>query len=315
MKADKGNIPWVDVVIPTYAPEEGFLQLLEKLQNQTIVPAKIIIINTKNKQENLFFERNKLEKKYKNVEVYHIEKEEFDHGKTRNLGISYSNAPFFLCMTQDAVPADQFLIEHLLNAFEDPQVGVSYGRQLAYEDSHILEKFTREFNYPKESRKKTKEDIPSLGIKTFFCSNVCAMYRKSAYEKTGGFIQRAIFNEDMIYAAGLIKHGHRIAYAADAKVVHSHNYSGFEQLHRNFDLAVSQADHPEIFQNVPSEGEGIKMVKETAGYLMKKKPHLVPVLVWQSGMKYLGYLLGKKYKKLPMCLVMKLTMNREYWKK
>ena len=55
MKADKGNIPWVDVVLPTYAPEEGFLQLLEKLQNQTIVPAKIIIINTKNKQENLFF--------------------------------------------------------------------------------------------------------------------------------------------------------------------------------------------------------------------------------------------------------------------
>lgn len=315
MKADKGNIPWVDVVIPTYAPEEGFLQLLEKLQNQTIVPAKIIIINTKNKQENLFFERNKLEKKYKNVEVYHIEKEEFDHGKTRNLGISYSNAPFFLCMTQDAVPADQFLIEHLLNAFEDPQVGVSYGRQLAYEDSHILEKFTREFNYPKESRKKTKEDIPSLGIKTFFCSNVCAMYRKSIYDKTGGFIQRAIFNEDMIYAAGAIKAGWEIAYAADARVVHSHNYTNRQQFHRNFDLGVSQAQHPEVFAGVPSESEGKKMVLQTSKYLWNHKMgRKIPALIMQSASKYAGYLLGKRYASLPHSWVVAFSDNKDYWK-
>lgn len=314
MKADKGNIPWVDVVIPTYAPEEGFLQLLEKLQNQTIVPAKIIIINTKNKQENLFFERNKLEKKYKNVEVYHIEKEEFDHGKTRNLGISYSNAPFFLCMTQDAVPADQFLIEHLLNAFEDPQVGVSYGRQLAYEDSHILEKFTREFNYPKESRKKTKEDIPSLGIKTFFCSNVCAMYRKSIYDKTGGFIQRAIFNEDMIYAADLIEAGFTVQYTAQAKVYHSHYYTGKQQFQRNFDLGVSQADHPEIFLKVKSEKEGKKLIKSTLNYLKKKKRYeIIPLFFYHSGCKYIGFKLGKSYQKLPLWFIKKCSMNSNYW--
>ena len=51
-------------------------------------------------------------------------------------------------------------------------------------------------------------------------------------------MEKTIFNEDMIYAADLIHAGYGIAYAADAKVVHSHNYSCSQQFHRNFDLGV-----------------------------------------------------------------------------
>lgn len=57
----------------------------------------------------------------------------------------------------------------------------------------------------------------------------------------------------MIYAGRLIQEGYAVAYAADAKVIHSHNYSCMQQFHRNFDLGVSQAEHPEIFAGVPSE--------------------------------------------------------------
>ena len=47
-----------------------------------------------------------------------------------------------------------------------------------------------------------------------------------------------------------------IAYVADAKVIHSHNYNCTQQFKRNFDLAVSQADHPEVFGGIHSESEG-----------------------------------------------------------
>ena len=40
---------------------------------------------------------------------------------------------------------------------------------------------------PLESRVKTKEDLDTLGIKTFFCSNVCSAYRRSEYDAMGGF--------------------------------------------------------------------------------------------------------------------------------
>ena len=92
----------------------------------------------------------------------------------------------------------------------------------------------------------------------------------------------------MIMAAKIIQAGNKIKYVADAKVIHSHNYSGKEQFKRNFDLAVSQVEYAEIFQSVPSENEGIRMVKKSARELIKMHRYfLIPQLVWQSGWKYL----------------------------
>ena len=198
---------------------------------------------------------------------------------------------------------------------ENSKVGASYARQLAREDCAYLEKYTRRFNYPETSSIKWEKDTDTYGIKTYFCSNVCAAYKKSIYEEIGGFVKKAIFNEDMIYAGTMAKRGYGIAYAADACVIHSHNYSCRQQFHRNFDLGVSQADHPEIFEGVPSEGEGLRLVKMSLAYLIKTGHiWLVPKLAGQSGFKYMGYFLGKRYKKLPKKVILFCTMNREYWK-
>ena len=132
----------------------------------------------------------------------------------------------------------------------------------------------------------------------------------------GGFVKHTIFNEDMLFAYKVIQAGKKIAYAADALVVHSHNYSAKEQLKRNFDLGVSQADHPEVFANVPSESEGMKLVKKTTEHLVKE--HFlgqIPVLYIHSACKFLGYRLGKSYRKLPRKMILKLTSNKDYWRK
>ena len=75
--------------------------------------------------------------------------------------------------------------------------------------------------------------------------------------KNGGFEKKAIFNEDMIYAAKVIENKQKVYYNAKARVIHSHNYNFAQQFHRNFDMAVSQAQHPEIFRKVSSEKEGM----------------------------------------------------------
>ena len=161
---------------------------------------------------------------------------------------------------------------------------------------------------------KTAADLERLGVKTFFCSNVCAAYRRDIYNELGGFIRHTIFNEDMIYAAGAVKAGYGIAYEAQARVFHSHNYTNMQQLRRNFDLGVSQADHPEVFAGIPSESEGKKLVRETYFYLRdRKRTYLFPVFCIQCGFKYTGYLLGKHYKSLPRKWILRITMNREYW--
>lgn len=236
-------------------------------------------------------------------------------GATRACAAELSDADVMVFMTQDALPADKSLIENLVKALtEDEKTGAAYARQLPNENCSFVEKYTRSFNYPDRSAVKTKDDLPVYGIKTFFCSNVCAAYKRDIYQKLGGFVRKAIFNEDMIYAGRLIQEGYAVAYAADAKVIHSHNYSCMQQFHRNFDLGVSQAEHPEIFAGVPSEGEGIKLVKKTINYLIqKRKIWLIPGVILQSGCKYAGYLSGKNYRKLPRKMILWCTMNREYW--
>lgn len=305
----------VDVLIPVYRPDGRFRELLRRLLAQTYPIHRVIIMNTEREYWDQEAAASMFEHTDTRLSVFHLTKAEFDHGRTRHRGMTESDAEICICMTQDAVPADRYLVEHLVNALMAvPAAAVAYGRQLPASDCGVIERYTRAFNYPEQSRVKTKADLEELGIKTYFCSNVCAAYRRSVYLKLGGFIRRTIFNEDMIFAGTAVRSGYAVVYAADAKVVHSHNYTPREQLHRNFDLAVSQADHPEIFSGLPSEGEGIKLVKMTAAHLLDTGHwYLLPKLVSQSGMKYLGYRLGKCYRRLPMGLVKKLTMNPAYW--
>ena len=94
----------------------------------------------------------------------------------------------------------------------------------------------------------------------------------------------------------------------------THNYSCGQQFHRNFDMGVSQACRPDIFQGVSSEGEGIALVKKTAKFLIKeRKPWLLAELFFQSAFKYAGYFLGKRYRCFPMWFIKFCTMNRSYW--
>ncbi len=299
----------VDIIIPTYRPDEKVVFLVKKLLKQTYQADRIHLINT---ETGVF--PSELEVLDSRVKITHIRKEEFDHGGTRHMGAMQSKADFVVFMTQDALPANDRMLEELMRPFEDPQVAASYGRQLPASDCNLIERYTREFNYPAESRVKSLKDLETLGIKTYFCSDVCAAYRKTVYDSLGGFEEKTIFNEDMIMAARMIHSGAKVAYAAEAKVIHSHNYSCMQQLKRNFDLAVSQAEHPDIFENVRSESEGIRLVKDTAAYLVKKKkPWMVISLVVKSGFKYIGYRLGKNYRKLPEWLIRKCTMNPGYW--
>ena len=314
-----GN-PVVDVVVPVYRPDDKFYKLLQQLKQQTWPVHRIILMNTEKKFWDEFW-KTREELNMENLEVHHISKAEFDHGGTRNQGVSYSEADVIVLMTDDAVPEDDHLIANLVKGFQrkgpnGEMVSSVYARQLPASDCRIVERYTRSFNYPEESRLKTREDLPELGIKTYFCSNVCAAYKRSVYLELGGFTKKTIFNEDMIFAAQAMERGYGVFYSAGARVIHSHNYSGIQQFHRNFDLAVSQADHPEVFSGIRSEGEGIRMVKQTAAFLVKSgKAYLIPKLIYTSGCKYLGFLMGKRYRRLPHPVVLWCTMNKAYWGK
>ena len=303
----------IDVIIPIYKPDQTLFSLLDSLERQTEPVQNIILMNTERKYFEQLVAGAEFEQKYPNVKVCHLSKREFDHGGTRHRGVQHSEGDIFVMMTQDAIPADRYLLERLTGALSQ-NVAVAYARQLPGENSTEFEKISREFNYPDKSQVKTIGDLETLGIKTFFCSNVCAAYRRDIYEESGGFISHTIFNEDMIYASGIIRAGYGIAYVAEAEVIHSHNYTNWMQLRRNFDLGVSQADHPEVFGGIASEKEGKNLVRKAWRYFGENKClYKFAGFCLQCGFKYAGYLMGKHYRFLPEGLVMHITTNKEYW--
>lgn len=304
-----------DLIIPTYNPDKEFLELVKRMSNQTVKPEKIVITNTEQKYYDRLIYATSFATDYKNLDIRHIFKREFDHGRTRNESVKRSGADYFLMMTQDAMPVDDTLVEKLLKALKkDPTIAVAYARQVARPDSTEAEKFTRTFNYPKDSAVRSEADVETLGIKAYFCSNVCAMYRRDIFDDLGGFLNHTIFNEDMLYAAKAIHAGYKIAYVAEAEVIHSHNYTNKQQYKRYFDNGVSHAKHPEIFKGLAVNGEGRKLVKMTAAHLRGSGRgfQVIPLYI-QSAYKYLGFRKGLRYRYLSKKGILKRTSNPEYW--
>lgn len=301
----------VSVIIPVYKPDYKLEILIKRLLEQTICPTKIILLHT------LQFEGEtlKLKPEYLDkVKIYPIKISEFDHGATRSYGASFADTDTFIFMTQDALPDNNLVIEKLLEALKDEKVAVAYARQLPRKDASFLESYTRNFNYPKKSRIQSKEQIQKLGIKTFFCSDVCACYKARVFFELGGFVKKTIFNEDMIFAFDAIYSDYKIAYVADARVIHSHHYTYREQLRRNFDLGVSHKEYSFLFDHIASEREGLRFVKNMIQVAVKKKKaYLIFDIILSNGLKYIGYQLGKHYKLLPKKLVRALCMNKNYF--
>lgn len=69
----------------------------------------------------------------------------------------------------------------------------------------------------------------------------------------------------MIFAGkALLQDDYAVAYAAGARVIHSHNYNCRQQFKRNFDLAVSQATIRSSLAACGRKAREIRLVKSTA---------------------------------------------------
>ncbi|MCR5509885.1 MAG: glycosyltransferase [Lachnospiraceae bacterium] len=306
----------IDVIIPTYRPDERLIRCLELLGAQTVAPSRIHIVNTEQRFFDELMENRVIPASVRDItEITHISAEKFDHGGTRRAAVAGSHSEFFIMMTQDALPADEKLIEELIDPLIlDRNIAVSYARQLPAPGASETERFVRSFNYPEKPQVKSAQDLNRLGVKTFFCSNVCAAYRRTDYDEAGGFVEKTIFNEDMILAASLIKMGRAISYSARARVYHSHNYNCRQQFKRNFDNAVSQAEHPEAFAGISSESEGKRLVAQCIAHLKKiHRSYLIPGFILNCAARFLGFKLGKKYRLIPNGLRKRLTSQPGYW--
>lgn len=294
------------IIIPTLNASAHLPKLLQQLQ-----PHKddILIIDSSSDDNTV-----QLAKDF-GVRVHEIPRKAFNHATTRNIALNY-DADFYLFMTQDAIPYDEYLIDNLLKPFLDEDVVVAYAKQIPQDDADPIEKFARETNYPSHSMVKSKESLPTLGIKTFFCSNTCAIYRAAYFKKQGGFTEGLIMNEDMEFAARAILDDKKIAYSADAKVWHSHAYGIRDIFKRYFDIGIFFRTNMWIVEEVnrygSTESTGIAQAKKELAYLWQNAPLSIPKSMLFSLTKYAAYKLGYHYDRLPVKIANKLSLHKNF---
>jgi len=297
----------VSVIIPTLNAEGHIPSLLYSLKNQSI-PCEIIVIDSSSSDSSV-----KIAESY-GAKTIIIKRHEFDHGGTRRLAATHAVGDIIVFFTQDALPEDKYVLENLIKPLQDPKIAASYGRQIPKADAKPLEKFARLFNYPEIPLVKGRDDIPVLGIKTFFFSNVCSAIRKKEFEKLGGFTEKLIMNEDMLFAFRLILEGFKIAYVPEARVIHSHDYSLREQFSRYFDIGVFLKKNLYQFIQLKTDSTGAAFLKEGIRYFSGNKAYrCLTYLIWESVFKYIGYKLGLHYALLPNIVRKKVSMHSNYW--
>lgn len=255
----------MSVIIPTLNAEVELPQLIAILRNQTCRPDEIIIIDSESRDATRC-----IAKEAEGVSLIEILRKDFDHGGTRHKAFLRSSGDFVLFLTQDAVPSSERYIESLLLPFSDERVAMSSGRQLPKKEARRFEQLVREFNYPAESNVRSSRDIPKYGIKTFFASDVCSAYRRTAYLQCGGFAAPCNTNEDMLMAATFVHAGYKVAYEASATVYHSHNLSAREQYLRNKEIGFFLEENSENLCSQSEIGEGGRLAKEVLSQLLRE---------------------------------------------
>lgn len=300
----------IQIIIPIYKPDNKFIELLKQIKKQVIKNIPVLIIDSGSD------ERYLSEIKDMNCKVKKIDSKTFNHGGTRQMGADmFPNKDVYVYLTQDAILADEYAINNIIKVFDNKNVGCAYGRQLPHKGAGIFASHARLFNYGTESYIRTLEDSPKYGMKTAFISNSFAAYRRSALKDVGGFPSDTILSEDMYVAAKMLLKNWSVAYCADAKVYHSHDYTIWQEFKRYFDIGVFHARESWIRKRFgAAEGEGKKFVISEAKCLVKKNPLLLIEMVVRDGMKFLGYRLGLNEKSLSKDFKRKISMGRGFWK-
>ena len=309
--APVSSLSGVGVIIPTYNAERYWPSLRQALDRQGLEPEQVLIVDSSSADQTRTLAR------HAGYRVSRIDQSDFSHGGTRQLAAdSLPWADILLYLTQDALPADEYAFRNLCTAFEDPQVGAAYGRQMPRPAAGAIERHARLFNYPAESSIRTYACRHQIGIKAAFLSNSFAAYRRSVLEQVGGFPAHVIMAEDSLVAARILLAGLNVAYVAEAAVFHSHPLTLKSEFCRYFDTGVHHTREHWILDSFGDAGdEGKRFLRSELAYLFANQAHLLPVAALRTLSKFVAYHLGRREGRLALPLKLQLSAQPDFWRR
>jgi len=195
------------IVIRAYNEAQHLPRLLEGIVYQTVEDVEVILVDSGSQDPTV-----QIAEKY-GAKVVHIPSAEFTFGRSLNFGVQAATREFVVIASAHVYPVYPDWIESLLRPFEDGQVALTYGKQRGPADAKYSEQQVYHQWYPDVSR----HDQP-----TTFCNNANAAIRKSFWEKNR-YDETLTGLEDVAWGKWAKEQGYKIAYVAEAEIIHIHN--------------------------------------------------------------------------------------------
>lgn len=174
--------------------------------------------------------------------VHEIPMAEFNHGATRNLGISLCSGEYVALTVQDAVPLNERWLSVMVeNLEQNERVAVVYGRHVPRPEAGVLtralvnnlaaaglERREQFIGDPEGYRKMP----PMKRRRLAAFDNVSSCLRRSVWEEFP--FEKTNFAEDLRWGKKAVEAGYKIVYEPRSVVVHSHERGAFYDLRRYY---------------------------------------------------------------------------------
>ena len=278
----------VDIICPLYNAFDyidGLHASLLKQKNVNINKFRYVLTEGSDNTED-YLKKN-------HINYRKIDKSEFSHSLTREREALESEADVLVFITQDVVIEDEFWLYHLVKDIDDKNIVATYSRQLTKFNN--LEKYTRESNYPDKDIIKSKEDIDSMGLKTFFFSDATSAISAKVFKELNGYDHKKLpISEDMYIAYKIIMNGYKIKYCSESEVYHSHDFT-LKEIYDRYKLTGQFFKENSYLDNFGTTDSGAKL----AFYILKrifeeKRFELLLRYPFDMGARYIGMKVGKR---------------------
>jgi rhamnosyltransferase len=278
----------INIICPIYNGEKYILDLYKNICRQENVKINKItfLLTESNDLSETILKNNKLN-------YVLIKKDEFSHSLTREQEAMKSNADVIVFISQDIVIESTNWLFNLTKDIFAGKCEAAFSRQISKFNN--IEKYTREKNYPAESRIVSIDDLEKLGLRTFFFSDASSAIKTSVFKELKGYDgKRLPINEDMYFAYKLIMNKYRIAYEADSIVYHSHNFT-LKEIYNRYKLTGKFFKENSYLDSYGTTSTGGGLAK----YILKRilRDHKIGLLFrfpFDMGARYLGMKVGEK---------------------
>jgi len=188
----------VSVILPALNAADRLPRLLTSLQAEPDCELQGILIDSESEDGTVEIARGY------GWHVLSISREDFSHGRARNLAVHHAGHDILVFLTQDVLPQDDQFLHRLTAPIRAGQAEAAMARQIAGPDASPLEVFARRYNYPSEGTIRTEESARQGQGMGYFCSNAAFAVDRRTFTGLGGFPEDVVVNEDMLFCRRLL---------------------------------------------------------------------------------------------------------------